>query len=909
MFEPLCRCYCLWCFLLLSGFVNTSSAQFTDYSSEADVYISSEIAMWGCGMSAFDFNTDGFDDLTIAENLLGIALFQSDGDGSFTLVDYLALNAVIKQVVWVDFDNDLDADLFATTNGSGFFLYERMVDGSLIHRADLFAEYGQFDGQGASWVDYDKDGWKDLFVCSYLYGQAPEYPNLLFHNEQGVFTEVGAQMGVASWVNQAFQGVWTDFDRDGWHDLYVINDHEVGNEYYRNNGGMGFENLSAVNGSAMALASMSNSVADYDRDGDFDVFVSNGGYQALLQYTDGIFENIAPQLGITVFTFGWSGLWIDYDNDGWQDLYLCNTNGYANGDQNFFWANQSGTSFSEVPFDPYAMSSFVAVTGDFNNDRFPDVAVYNGYPSEIHVWINDSGSGQHAIKLNLRGVVSDHFGVGAEVSAYIDGGINLHQVMAGENYLSQNTSSVIIGCGSASIVDSLVVAWPSGWRDIYYNLPVDSLYTLTEGETFEVMVESVDDFLMCPEASCQAMVVVSDPLFEGSIAWSTGDQGFNAVLSDTGSYSVTVTNTFGLQRTRSFAVAHHAQPVVEKTISAPLCHGQDNGQCVITSADIGSLDGSVFQSSLTLSNLSAGTHTYTIVDLNGCTSEIDVLVPERPEISMAQSTVTVCANAPDYPELDIAHASPPLTMEWMGGTGGAQWPEAGGYSLALTDANGCLANLTVFIEHFPLPQITLFADTVCAGNTTAFTWVASGDVEVLEVLAADGNQGQLDAGNHLLQVHDAFGCVSDLSFTVNEFPPLHIDLTLDESNQLLQAAVTGGVMPYALEWSDGSVESSIEASEDGLYTLSIIDAAGCAMQADTLLVLSHVGNSMSSRQFIATAQHHHWVIESPASGHLTVYDLQGRVVHSAYISPGRHTVDGSAWPAGRYVARVEISDK
>ncbi|MFM7310081.1 MAG: FG-GAP repeat domain-containing protein, partial [Flavobacteriales bacterium] len=317
-------CYFRPCILICLGLCLYSCAccQFVDYTSSSGVTMSSESAMWGNGMSAFDFNEDGFDDLTIAENLSGIALYESQGNGNFNLVQYVALNAVIKHVLWVDFDNDHDADLFVTTNGSGFYLYERQETGELSLRTDLFEEYPQYDAQGASWCDFDKDGWLDLYVCHYQYGQAPNHPNLLFHNFEGEFTEVGTQMGVSSWENQAFQSVWTDFDRDGWPDLYVINDHEVGNEYYRNNAGTGFEEWSQINGAGVSLASMSNSVADFDRDGDFDVFVSNGGYQCLLQNSDGQFENVASNLGISVFTFGWGGVWLDQDNDGWQDLYL-----------------------------------------------------------------------------------------------------------------------------------------------------------------------------------------------------------------------------------------------------------------------------------------------------------------------------------------------------------------------------------------------------------------------------------------------------------------------------------------------------------------------------------------------------------------------------------------------------------
>jgi hypothetical protein len=877
-----------------------ATAQFVDYSYESGISVASDIAMWGNGMSAFDFNNDGFDDLTIAENLSGIALYQSEGDGSFQMVDFVALNAVIKQVMWVDFDNDQDADLFATTNGSGLCLYERAEDGALIYRAEKFSQYAQFDGQGASWVDYDKDGWKDLFVCSYLYGQAPQYPNLLFHNDQGVFTEVGEQMGVASWANQSFQGVWTDFDQDGWKDLYVINDHEVGNEYYRNNAGSGFENLSAVNGAGVSLASMSNSVADFDRDGDFDVFVSNGGNQVLLQNTNSMFENVAAELGITAFTFAWSGLWMDHDNDGWQDLYLCNTNGYANGDNNFFWMNEEGEQFDEVEFESYEVSSFVAVTGDFNNDRFADMAVYNGYPSSVHVWLNNAQSNQNSIKLNLRGEVSDFFGVGAEVRAYIGGTVSLQQVLAGENYLAQNSASVIIGCGEATMIDSLVVKWPSGWCDRFFDVPVDSDYIVEEGETFTVSVHSATNFEFCQGTMCEVDVSHMDANFQGTIVWSNGQEVYEAQFGDTGSYSVTVTNQFGLQRTIAFNVHHFATPVIETILTGPLCYEQSNGTCTVISSDIDSINGNPFQSSLLFNQLASGTYEYAITDINGCARSLQFTIPETPAMNLVQTDYMMCAEAMELPQLIIEGAALPLEVLLEIGSSF----EEGEQVVVVNDHNGCTANFSIFIEHFPAAEVEVQSDTACFGGVAAWSYDVMGDVQIVSAEVLNATQDELPAGDYVLQSMDEFGCVAQQIFTVNAFDPIHIEFLIDEQNAQLAAEVTGGVAPYEWQWSNGENASSIAIAGAGLYALNIEDAAECSASADTTIIISNVDDHHKHHSFYITPFNRFISFENAATGQFMVFDAQGRVVHSERAQAGRLYVDASAWACGRYVLVV-----
>src|SRR5690606_11602084 len=157
--------------------------------------------------------------------------------------------------------------------------------------------------------------WLDLYLCTY--NTSTDMSNMLCRNNgDGTFSQVGFMAGVANETGLTFQAVWQDFNNDGWPDLYVINEENVPNVMYYNNGDGTFAKVSGSTGAGVQLKSMTISVCDYDHDGDWDIYITNsmlGNY--LLRNDDGVFTNVATDAGVAVNSFCWAGSWIDHDHD------------------------------------------------------------------------------------------------------------------------------------------------------------------------------------------------------------------------------------------------------------------------------------------------------------------------------------------------------------------------------------------------------------------------------------------------------------------------------------------------------------------------------------------------------------------------------------------------------------------
>lgn len=657
-------------------------------------------SLFGSGISAVDFDQDGTDDLTYALNG-EIKFFRNDELFCSELDLGVQPTGVVKQVIWVDIDNDQDLDLFFTQYNQPNKLY--LNTGNLV-MVDISDQSGLAEFYaphfGCSWGDYDLDGDLDVFVCTYIYsyqGDDPySYSNHLYENlGGGIFSDVTLNAGVSDGISVSFQSIWFDENLDGWPDLYVINDKEHPNRLYRNNLDGTFTELGESLGAAVALMdAMSASPGDYDNDGDLDLYISNTSIMPcqLLQKTDeGVFEDVAPSANLELNVLAWGGIWFDPDLDGDLDLYVCEHNYNFNQLPNPYMRNQGNGVFVNVaansfPFD-YS-NSYSGAACDWNSDGYPDLAVSNVAEQNGSLWINQGGD-KHFVSFDLEGVISNSKGIGAFINCWVNGQVQTRLVMCGENYLGQNTNRVTFGLGEALSVDSLKILWPSGHEDFYHQLDHGYLGTLVEGEGYTSGLEPFGEFYLC---TGDTLVVTAGNHEE--YLWSTGDTTQQITVFQSGSYVVTTMNAFGFEAIDSVIVSLIDLPIPESEIQQVSCSGANDGQVhFMGQADhLVIWEGNVIDSLIV--NLEPGVYTFQIQDSLGCTFEDSLIIsePDLLELSLDELWCEEGLNA----LVSTVGGTPPYYWQWSDGTQDEDLydvPDSLVYVLNVTDQNNCSAQL------------------------------------------------------------------------------------------------------------------------------------------------------------------------------------------------------------------------
>lgn len=453
-----------------------------------------------------DVNNDGWEDVFISngpstgqDNML----YLNNGDQSFTTQtdDPIVMdNGKSDGATFADVDNDGDLDAFVVTwHGQRNFFYRNNGDGTFMDENTVTPATGGTHSETASWGDYDGDGWVDLFVTN-------SYNNLrnqLFHNDtDGDFSLVTGQ----NWLTQSDPSrcvSWTDYDLDGDLDLFVSNEGTTANDFLRNDGNGLFTPITNVSIVQSMLPSMSASWADIDNDGDFDLFIANAGYyqeknnQLFRNNADGTFTEITVGDAIGDGGCSYGSSFADADNDG--DLDLLVANGFCNSHlEDRLYENDGNGVFTYVPDalpDMSARCSFGAAFGDVNNDGFMDLAIANckntsSTPQPANTFYLNDGNENHWLKVKLEGTESNRSAIGAKVKvkAQINGNAvwQIREISAQTGYCGQNSLIAHFGLGEATIVDSLLVFWPSGQQSLVIQQAVDVQLNLLEGFTDQV---------------------------------------------------------------------------------------------------------------------------------------------------------------------------------------------------------------------------------------------------------------------------------------------------------------------------------------------------------------------------------------------------------------------------------------
>ncbi len=505
----------------------------------------------GCGAAFFDYDNDGWLDIFLVNGSRFEThfpkgaeptnrLFKNNRDGTFTDV---TMKAGLTRHGWGqgvcigDYDNDGKDDLFVSYWGENA-LYHNNGDGTFTdvsRKAGITAGGGAVPrwNTGCAFLDYDRDGFLDLFVANYIDFDLKTVPvpengtcrykglkvacgppglqggrNILFRNNgDGTFTDVSERAGILNTQGTYGLGVLVaDFDNDGWPDIYVANDSSP-SALYRNNHDGTFLEIAIEAGVAFSAdgkpqAGMGVAAADYDGDGHLDIIKTNFAGDTTSLYRNlgkNLFEDMTFQAGLGRNTrfLGWGAGFLDFDNDGWPDVLLTNGHVYpevgeTSGESGYrqrkvLYRNLGNGKFADVSLEGgpgilEAVAGRGCAFGDFDNDGDIDVVVncINDLPQLLRC---DSASKNNWLKVKVVGVKSNRSGIGARVYCTPEGGATqMDEVRSGGSYLSQNDLRLHFGLGSAERAD-IEIRWPSGQIERVRGAKANQALRVVEGQT------------------------------------------------------------------------------------------------------------------------------------------------------------------------------------------------------------------------------------------------------------------------------------------------------------------------------------------------------------------------------------------------------------------------------------------
>ncbi|MEO0404044.1 MAG: VCBS repeat-containing protein, partial [Bacteroidota bacterium] len=275
----------LLCVLFVSIVFSPIQGQvFNDVSEENGMDMQITSSLFGCGASFYDFNQDGYDDVSFGNSGDLSRFFINTGQGGFTELILPGVEATgeCKQLCWVDYDNDHDPDLFMSFKDSPIRLYQNQGDLTFIDVSEEVGFRDDLENWGACWGDYDNNGWLDLYVCK-GHGQgdltdAPELENTLYSSlGNGTFSDATIPAQVGDSLGLTYQSLFFDYNQDGNQDLMVINDKWFLNSLYENTGSASFTDVGEESSMNHLMDAMCIAAGDYDNDLDLDVYISNTG--------------------------------------------------------------------------------------------------------------------------------------------------------------------------------------------------------------------------------------------------------------------------------------------------------------------------------------------------------------------------------------------------------------------------------------------------------------------------------------------------------------------------------------------------------------------------------------------------------------------------------------------------------
>jgi enediyne biosynthesis protein E4 len=498
----------------------------------------------GAGAALFDYDNDGDLDIYLIQGAALAGKFRNPGNhlyrnemhpsGKLRFTDVTARSGAGYSGYGMgaatgDYDNDGDLDLYLTNFGSNA-LFRNNGDATFT---DMTREAGVDDPRwstSAAFLDYDRDGDLDLFVCNYLDftikgnkrcftpAGEPDYcspssyrpvPSRLYRNQgNGKFIDVTEASGIGSAFGPGLGVTCVDFNNDGLIDIYVAND-GAANLLWINKGDGKFEENGLISGAAfgvdgVARAGMGVAAGDSDNDGDPDIMVTNLTKEGSTFYrnnSQGQFDDATIEYNLLQSSFlstGFGVIWIDYDNDGWLDIFTANGavtllpalrgDSYPFHQRNQLFHNEGASgkiNFREVsdiagPALQLSEVSRAAAFGDLNNDGSIDIVVTNNN-GPVRLLVNNNPKRNNWIQIKLIGVKDNRDGLGAKVAVFTKDRTFWNHIHTDGSYLCARDVRAHFGLGNRSQVEAIGVIWPSGAKEKWPRVKTNSLTELRQG--------------------------------------------------------------------------------------------------------------------------------------------------------------------------------------------------------------------------------------------------------------------------------------------------------------------------------------------------------------------------------------------------------------------------------------------
>ena len=525
-----------------------------------------------------DIDGDLVDDMILVDRGIWLKAVRSYGKNfSLQLIDTLKVSSNPE---WTLTSGDLNNDGLNEIITSGIY---NLISISTL-KNNKFTKKGFQSGiyaQASNTVDINNDGWLDYFVCN------DDGPNKIYLNDKSGnlvlsdvidFTKNDTTDGSGNYGSE-----WVDVNGDLLPDLCISKcragvsdpaDLRRINRLYINNGNGSFTERGAEFRLNNGAQSWVTAFGDIDNDGDQDAFVVNHySPHNLMENIDGKYFEEIP-LPEVMESFGFQSVMRDFDNDGLIDVIIAGVEGVT------ILHNTGNKTFSIIKniIGPNLARS--VTIGDLNDDGFLDIHAHINEPiNEIgakddELWLN-SGNANNYVKINLEGNVSNRSGIGAQVEIYGVWGKQVRYVKGGESYGIFNSLQQHFGLGSATIIDSLVIRWPSGQKDIYLNPEPNNTYLAQENKCIS----------KSPELYQNELTLTGNPLFVSvpdqysSYLWNNGATNARIQVTQPGKYHVTMTDAAGCKTiSKPVSVTSGCFPAAPKliteSVTIKLCAGE-----------------------------------------------------------------------------------------------------------------------------------------------------------------------------------------------------------------------------------------------------------------------------------------------------------------------------------------------